>query len=231
MEKKTTRPRRLQLLAYWLGALLGLLSLGLLMLPANDKLHALGVMNSGHDTLHCDACHQDAPGSTRQQIQANVNYLLGRRDVAADFGHLAVTNGSCLYCHERSNDRHPVYRFLEPRFSKARAILHPEQCVSCHTEHKGLRVTLTEIGYCVNCHKNTRLRKDSLDITHEQLIALKRWDSCLGCHDFHGNHLIKAPKLLAQMIPPEKVRAYFQGGVSPYGDDVRFKAKKEVQDD
>ena len=38
----STRPRRLQLLAYGLGVLLGLLSLGLLWLPANDKLHARG---------------------------------------------------------------------------------------------------------------------------------------------------------------------------------------------
>ena len=143
-----------------------------------------------------------------------------------DFGHQVVTNENCLACHERPNDRHPVYRFLEPRFLKAREALSPQFCVSCHAEHKGQRVTRTEIDYCVNCHKKTRLRKDPLDVSHERLIALKRWESCLGCHDFHGNHMMKTAKTVEAIIPAEKIRAYFQGGASPYGTERRYKAKK-----
>ncbi|MGZ8189614.1 MAG: cytochrome c3 family protein [Methylococcaceae bacterium] len=231
MDKKTTRLRKQQNLAYVLGAVLGLLSVGLLLLPSYDKLHARGVMNTGHDNVHCDSCHQDAPGSSRQQIQANLHYFLGQRNVPADFGHQAVSNENCLHCHERPNDRHPVYRFLEPRFSKAREALHPERCISCHTEHKGQRVKLPEIGYCVNCHRKTRLRKDPLDVPHVRLITLKRWESCLGCHDFHGNHIMKTAKTVEQIISPEKIRDYFQGGASPYGDDLHYTAKKEVNDE
>jgi hypothetical protein len=211
--------------------MVGLLGLAVLLLPAYDKFHARGPMNSGHDTLKCESCHQDAPGSLRQQIQANLRYALRLRERLADFSHQDVSNENCLGCHERPNDRHPVYRFLEPRFLKARENLSPQLCVSCHTEHKGQRVTRTEIGYCVNCHKKTRLRKDPLDVPHDRLIALKRWESCLGCHDFHGNHIMKTKKTVEQIIPAEKIRAYFQGGASPYGDDRHYKAKKEINHD
>lgn len=223
--------RKPQHLAYKLGIMIGLISLAVLLLPVYDKFHVRGPMNSGHDTLKCVSCHQDAPGSLRQQIQANLRYAFGQRERLADFGHQAVTNESCLDCHERPNDRHPVYRFLEPRFLKARENLSPQLCVSCHTEHKGRRVTRAELGYCVNCHKKTKLRKDPLDVPHDRLIALNRWESCLGCHDFHGNHLMKTPKAVEQIIPSEKIHAYFQGGASPYGDDRHYKAKKEVNHD
>jgi hypothetical protein len=231
MDKKTTHLRKHQNIAYGLGIVLGLLGIGLLFLPAYDKLHASGVMNTGHDSVHCDSCHRDALGTARQQIQANLHHFLGQRENPADFGHQTVSNQNCLVCHERPNDRHPVYRFLEPRFSKAREALHPERCIACHTEHKGQRVTLSEMGYCVNCHKKTTLRKDPLDVPHDQLIALKRWESCLGCHDFHGNHRMKTAKTVQQMIAPEKIRDYFQGGASPYGEALHYTAKKEVDND
>lgn len=228
---KSTATRKSQHLAYKLGIMTGLLGLAVLLLPAYDKFHIRGPMNSGHDTLKCVSCHQDAPGSLRQQIQANLRYVLGEREHLVDFSHQAVSNENCLSCHERPNDRHPVYRFLEPRFLKARENLSPQFCVSCHTEHKGQRVTIAEIGYCVNCHKKTKLRKDPLDVPHDQLITLNRWESCLGCHDFHGNHIMKTKKTVEQIIPAENIRAYFQGGVSPYGDDRHYKAKKEANHD
>lgn len=228
---KGTATRKSQHRAYKLGIMIGLLGLAVLISPAYDKFHARGPMNVGHDSLRCESCHQDAPGTLRQQIQANLRYAFGFREHLADFGFQDVANENCLLCHERPNDRHPVYRFLEPRFLKARENLSPHLCVSCHTEHMGKRVTRTEIGYCVNCHKQTRLRKDPLDVPHDRLIVLERWETCLGCHDFHGNHIMKTTKTIEQIIPAEKIRAYFQGGESPYGDDRRYKAKKEVNND
>ena len=228
---KSASPRKPQHLAFTLGIIIGLISLAVLLLPAYDKFHVRGPMNSGHDTLECESCHRDAPGSPRQQVQANLRYALGLREHLADFGHQAVSNENCLACHERPNDRHPVYRFLEPRFLKARESLGPQFCVSCHAEHKGRRVTRAEIGYCVNCHKKTKLRKDPLDVPHDRLIALNRWESCLGCHDFHGNHIMKTSKTVERIIPADKIRAYFQGDASPYGDNRHYKAKKEANHD
>ena len=228
---QSTRTRKPQHLAFKLGITIGLVCLAVLLLPAYEKFHVRGPMNTGHDTLKCESCHQEAPGSFRQQIQANIRYVFGKREYLADFGHQDVSNENCLACHERPNDRHPVYRFLEPRFLKARENLSPQHCVSCHMEHKGQRVTRAEIGYCVNCHKKTKLRKDPLDVPHDRLIALKRWESCLGCHDFHGNHIMKTKKMVGQIIPAENIRAYFRGDASPYGDDRHYKAKKEVNHD
>lgn len=223
--------RKPQYFAYKLGAVIGLLCLAVLLLPSYESLHVHGPMNSGHDPLKCAACHQDAPGNMRQQIQANLRYALGLRAQMVDFGKQAVTNETCLGCHERPNDRHPVYRFLEPRFLKAREALSPHTCMSCHAEHKGQRVTRTEIGFCQNCHKKTKLRKDPLDVPHDQLIKNQRWESCLGCHDFHGNHIMETKKLLNQAIPAKQIWAYFQGGTSPYGDRRHYKAKKEANHD
>ncbi|WP_374086973.1 cytochrome c3 family protein [Methylomicrobium lacus] len=229
--KKPSPTRKRQHWAYAVGLAAGALSLSALVLPANDAWHRRGPMNTGHDQIQCPDCHQQAAGSYRQQIQANVRYLFGRREHPADFGKMAVANETCLDCHERPNDRHPVYRFLEPRFKKVRATLRPHLCVSCHQEHQGRRVVLGDSGYCVNCHKNTRLRNDPLDTPHARLIADKRWATCLGCHDFHGNHPIKTATRVAEAIRPEAIRAYFEGGPSPYGKDVRYPARKEKTHD
>jgi hypothetical protein len=230
MTTKTKRPRRRQNLAYGAGIGAGLLAMALFLFPANEKLHARGPMNAGHEDLKCASCHKDAPGSARQQIQANLRFILGQRQTPADFGHGDVGNEICLACHERPNDRHPVYRFLEPRFAKVRLKLHPETCLSCHAEHTGKRITVGETGYCVNCHKETKLRKDPVDVPHERLIALRLWETCLGCHDFHGNHIMKTAKAVENAIPRERIRAYFEGGPSPFGEERYHKAKKEVDD-
>jgi len=71
--------RKPQHQAYKLGIIIGLVSLAVLLLPDYDNFHARGPMNSGHDTIKCESCHQDAPGSYRQQIQANLRYALGLR--------------------------------------------------------------------------------------------------------------------------------------------------------
>ena len=230
MTAKTVQARKWQKMAYVTGASAGLIALTILTLPAEEKLHARGPMNSGHEALACDQCHRPAPGSLRQQIQANVRYWLGLREQPADFGRQAVGNAVCLDCHERPNDRHPVYRFLEPRFLKARQAIGPQNCLSCHAEHRGQRVTHQDVGYCVNCHEETKLRKDPLDVPHDRLIALKQWDSCLGCHDFHGNHIYRVPAKTDKIVSPDHIRAYFGGGPSPYGNALHYKAKKEIRD-
>lgn len=231
MRAKFGGARKWQNRAYAIGFCLGLAILAFTVLPVGEWFHARGPMNTGHGKLTCAACHKNAPGSFRQQIQANLRHAFGRREGPAPFfGRLPVGNADCLACHERPDDRHPVYRFLEPRFSQAREKLRPHQCVSCHAEHHGRRVTLAETGYCVNCHKDTRLKKDPIDVSHADLIAGKQWDSCLGCHDFHGNHIMQTEKSVDKRTPKEKIRAYFDGGPSPYGTTLHYKAKQDGQD-
>lgn len=225
------QPRRRQILGYCLGAFAGAMCVLVLLLPGQEDFHVRGPMNTGHEGCGCESCHKPAAGTLRQQLQANVRYLLGQRETLVPFGHEDVTTEICLKCHERPNDRHPVFRFFEPRFVKARAALGPQLCTSCHLEHARKRVTLDDTGYCVNCHEETKLKKDPLDISHEQLIAADRWQTCLGCHDFHGNHVMKTATKVEQAFPPEKILAYFQGGPSPYPEKRQYKAKKEGCDD
>ena len=216
-----------QNLGLFLGILTGGIVLLVLLSPEQEQWHARGPMNIGHEELRCEYCHLPARGTLRQQVQANARYLLGLRASVADFGLQPAGSRQCLACHERPNERHPVFRFNEPRFQEARSILHPESCIACHREHRGVRVTLTGPDYCQHCHEDTRLKNDPVDIPHATLIADERWDSCMGCHDFHGNHRMDVANKVGDAIPPERIREYFQGGPSPYSADRLYEASKE----
>jgi hypothetical protein len=198
------------------GVLAGVAVTAWLNTPGQAHLRAPGPMNSGHADLACDACHRPAPGTLRQQLQAIARDLVQRETGRVDLGYRAVGNAECERCHDRPDDRHPVYRFLEPRFADARAALHPEQCASCHREHAGMRVTLPDARYCQHCHADLEVETDPLDVSHRELVRTERWDTCLGCHDYHGNHRMEAPVRLDSAIQPGAIDAYLRGGSSPY---------------
>lgn len=212
------RRTRHQLGVRW-GTILSAWGVILFVTPGMDWLRAKGPMNPGHEALQCGQCHQAAEGTTRQQLQAKVRYLLGVRETDADFGMKAVGNTACLGCHAREDDRHPVFRFCEPRFERARAAAHPEQCTSCHAEHRARRVTVAAT-VCQHCHEEMVLRQDPVEVPHEQMAAERRFDLCLRCHDFHGNHAWTAPALFKDAIAPEQVDAYLAGDGQPYGDHI-----------
>lgn len=185
-----------------------------------------GPIQSGHAEISCQGCHTPSAGTTRQQIQANLNYVLGRRETHADFGYGAVTSGQCIDCHERANDRHPIYRFNEPRFADVLQRLDAASCLGCHSEHAA-QVAFIEPQFCRNCHDNLRVKNDPIDVPHDHLIAQKQWESCLGCHDFHGNHQRKSQLVLRDAIAIQDIRAYLADGPSPYGTQKTFKARTE----
>jgi hypothetical protein len=220
--------RRRQKMGYMLGLVIGLGCLIILVLPGQENFHMSGPMNTGHQELTCRTCHQPAPGTTRQQMQANARYLLGLRATPVDFGHKPVTNAMCLACHQRPNDRHPVFRFFEPRFAETRKHFQPQFCTTCHREHSGRRVTLSQTTFCLHCHTKIEMKQDPLPITHEQLILANRWESCLRCHDFHGNHVMITPTIIDEAPPVEQIQIYFAGSSSPYSARKFFKAQYEV---
>jgi len=76
-------------------------------------------MTPGHEAVDCSACHLPAAGTLRQQVQANLYHLVGQRKHGAMLGHLPVQAGVCHDCNTRPDDRHPIYRFQEPRFFEA----------------------------------------------------------------------------------------------------------------
>ena len=216
-------------IGYSVGIPIGVLALFILFLPEQEGLHASGPSNTGHELLKCEDCHRPAVGTFRQQIQANIFNWLGRRASPATFQYHAVSNSDCNSCHDRPNDNHPAHRFLEPRFSKARINIAPQKCISCHREHEGVRVTV-EPTFCVHCHEKLVVKKDPLDISHWQLIAMENWSSCLTCHDFHGNHVMKAATTIKKAFKPKQIKNYFDGGTSPYPEQKYFAAKETLDD-
>ena len=196
-----------------------------LMHPANSSLHQLGQMNPGHDKLRCEACHQQEIGTLRQRLRANVISLINFRAPSFSIMNKPVTNTECLQCHQRDDDRHPTYRFNEPKYSKVRTIIAPQLCNSCHQEHKGQRVS-SQQDICQHCHDKLQIKKDPLEVSHQSLIKQEQWDSCLGCHDFHGNHIRQTPSQSADAISTPEIKKYFLNADSPYSDKKQYKAKR-----
>jgi len=213
------------------GAILGgLILAGMLgVAVAWRPFQSHGPMLPGHEGLSCEQCHRVSPGSTRQQLQAIVRYWLGQRRQPVALGHEPVSNAQCAQCHERPDDRHPVTRFLEPRFKRARHALAPQHCVSCHNEHAGRRLT-TGGEFCVHCHEGLRVATDPATPTHAELSRDGAWATCLQCHDFHGNHGQAPPRRLEQAPTLAAVQAFLERGPDPRGSARTTPARRSGDD-
>ena len=209
------------------GAPVALAALVTLFVPGLAWMHAPGRANIGHEALACVDCHQPAEGTLRQQLQAKVRYLIGIRHSDVAIGHEPVGVTDCVSCHERKSDAHPIDRFSEPRFEKILPELQVNQCFGCHREHTGRRVTMGATE-CRLCHEELSLKNDPLDVPHVSLVKDSNWSSCMGCHDFHGNHVRQTQRRLANAILIKSIDDYLVGiGKSPYGNERRFRASKE----
>lgn len=218
--------RRLQNMGMLIGVVLAVAALALFFSPGQENLSSPGPLNAGHEDLQCESCHLPARGNLYRQIQANARYLVGLRETSVDFGHYDVENSVCRDCHDNPEDRHPVHRFNEPRFQTARDQIQPQLCDSCHREHQDARVTIG-ITFCQHCHQETQLSDDPIAPSHATLIGENNWESCLQCHDFHGNHVREVPLQMSNAISLEAIDAYFAGGASPYGESKRFPTRQE----
>jgi hypothetical protein len=187
-------------------------------LLAGQGQHVLahGPLLAKHQGTACASCHFPAPGSTRQQIQAELRYLPGLRATPVDFGYQPVQSAQCLTCHERANDRHPIYRFREPRFRDAAQIVEATSCMGCHSEHGTVKIS-SGTTFCAACHQDLKLKADPIDVPHITLIKQENWGSCMTCHDFHGNHRYDVPNRMADALPLGSLRSYVSGGADPYG--------------
>lgn len=212
--------------AYILGGVISLAVVLALLLPSSQVFLKNGPMLPGHEELECISCHKDEQGSFRQQVQANIQYLLNKRESAVSVGLRPVENNECIECHERPNDRHPVYRFREPKYSEARKNIQADQCIACHSEHKNRRMSVA-INFCMHCHDELNLKEDPVDVSHQQLIKDKNWNSCLGCHDYHGNHDMKTEDKLENAIKLKDLKNYFERGSHPYPGKIITKAKND----
>jgi hypothetical protein len=197
----------------------------LFFLSTPNWVMAPGRMIPGHANISCGECHKPAPGTARQQVQANVDHWAGLRGKGAWFGNLPVAGAACASCHERKADTHPTYRFREPRFLDAVNRLDARDCLSCHAEHRDRRV-LAKADQCELCHDKLIVKNDPLDVSHATLIAKADWPSCLGCHDYHGNHKRKAQTTFNARFSRAAIDAYLANGPSPYGEAKKEKGKQ-----
>ena len=220
--------RKRQFLGIIIGLILGVGLFCFYTLDSSENYVSIGPMNTGHDDLSCVACHSDAKGNLLQQVQSNISYAVGVRKSSVDFGTNDVTADNCLQCHDRPNDRHPIYRFEEPRFKDALKNINATTCITCHSEHHGARVTIDVVDYCMNCHQDLEVENDPLDIEHKLLIAQKKWSTCIQCHDFHGNHKYEVPEHMKDTIPLKHIKDYFEGGKDPFGDNKKYKGLSEA---
>lgn len=210
--------------AWFAGALLAALPL-LFLQPMLEPMRPHGHPNVGHEQLKCTACHVESTASTRQVLQAKAKHLLGLRQTGAAIGPQVVTPATCIQCHANADDRHPTHRFLEPRFEQARAETGAQLCASCHREHAGTRTTMPTASYCASCHQDLVVKNDRASPTHAALIAGKRWETCMQCHDYHGNHRWTPPRRIEDGASLELLQKYLKGGPSPYGSTI-VKAKE-----
>ena len=213
---------------YFVGVGVSVAVIFILLHQDFDDWHSSGPLNPGHEKLDCKECHISSDGTIRQQIQANVRYLFGKRKMENDFVFTKIANKQCIACHDREDDHHPTYRFNEPKFKKARESIHPELCISCHQEHSGRRISHFKVTDCKLCHKETHIEDDSISVPHHELIKRKDWDTCMGCHDYHGNHDMKLETNLKQRIKLKKIQSYFNTAPFPYSGELIHKAKESI---
>lgn len=221
--------RQRQFIGIMIGLVIGVALFIFLSRQSNEEYVSLGPMNTGHDDFSCATCHTDAEGNLWQQVQSNMQYGMGLRENAVDFGTIDVETKKCLACHERDNDRHPTHRFLEPKFRKAVSKINTANCNTCHSEHNGKRMTLKKTDYCMHCHEDLTVKNDPLDTSHAELIKNKAWGTCLQCHDFHGNHEYKVPQQMKDTISQISLKKYFNGGKDPFSEQKKFTALSEKE--
>jgi hypothetical protein len=221
--KSNLTPERLSL--FTLFVMGSLIVLALAYAPDYGRSVVHGPMTPGHEAMACTHCHAAAPGTMRQQAQANVRYWLGLRKTPVSFGHEPVTSAACLTCHARENDRHPTFRFREPRFAAANQSLDARSCLSCHAEHRNQRMT-ANAEFCQLCHQDLKPRIDPINPGHAQLVQDAKWETCLTCHDFHGNHPVKAPVAHDAAHDLAAVRSYLADGPDPYSKARIHEAKQ-----
>jgi ferredoxin-NADP reductase len=208
--------------------LIGVFFLGSWWVPPAQGFKALGPMNTSHENLECNACHKEAPGTFRQQVRHNAQSFMGLHNQGlVPVGLAPVDNKTCINCHKRPNDRHPTSRFLETQFAEQRRTLGPHECNNCHGEHQGKRVAQVQTGFCIHCHQDLEVNFDNIQPSHAELLETEAWETCLQCHDFHGNHIREIPINLKNGISQETVLRYLEGGNDPYSTEKTFTANQD----
>ena len=173
-------------------------------------------MNTGHDTSPASRVTCRAPGSVRQQLQA-IARALGRGRPAARSTSASAPSPT------RSARPATTAPTMSPGVPLPRAAL-----------RRGPRGDPSRAMHVVPPRARRRARDRSpteptaatatrdLDVKNGSPRRLapharrgQRWDTCLGCHDFHGNHGL-SHRPARRRDRPAAIQTYLDGGPSPY---------------
>ena len=104
----------------------------------------------------------------------------------------------------------PFSRFKEIRFAEQRKELGIHECRACHSEHSGTRMSILPSNYCRSCHENTEIKTTRWILSIRIYSEMEKWNTCLQCHDFHGNHIYEVPQKMKDTIPLLEVQNYLK---------------------
>ena len=72
--------------------------------------------------------------------------------------------------------------------------------------------------FCSTCHSDLGAIDKPIQPTHPELVAGERWDTCMRCHDYHGNHVREAPRTLEEAFDGRTVLRHLDSGAPLYGE-------------
>lgn len=91
-------------------------------------------------------------------------------------------------------------------------------------------MTHVDLTFCEHCHRDTVIKDDPITVPHDELAQREDWETCLGCHDFHGNHKMEIETVVGRAIKSHTLIEYFNGGPSPYDGEIIYKAKEKTDE-
>ena len=81
-------------------------------------------------------------------------------------------------------------------------------------------------NYCRSCHENTEIKDDRWILSIRIYSEMENGNTCLQCHDFHGNHIYEVPQKMKDTIPLLEVQNYLKGEKVIYSTRKHHKALK-----
>ena len=200
----------------WVGLIVTVTLITAFNSPEQEQLLSPGGDREMHEGMACEQCHQETPGTLRQQVQANVHHWLGFRESGVGFITDPVGSEDCQDCHEMPGNLHPIHRFAHSEYFELREILGQHECSGCHDHHSPVNV-VHSMTFCMHCHETWGNKPDTITPRHTTLIAEERWETCLQCHEFHGSRGHQEPTLLSEAFSVEQIQQYLDGNQpAPY---------------
>ena len=137
------------------------------------------------------------PGETSEG-----HYLFEASCASCHEGFKAVSNETCLRCHEAemATDAHGPKKFRDPRWAADLDKLEALTCTTCHNEHVHIfdRGVNLQPDLCMTCHQG--IIEGDLK-SHTDFTADGCWTA--GCHNYHDHRTISTGFIRQNLNQPD----------------------------